>query len=455
MRRYKWILVFFIGLNSFSQNKQVLYDFAGLPQTLLLNPGLETNYQFHIGMPLLSGVSSELGITGFSVSDIFGVNSNSITDKVATVLKNIDSSDYLKINSQIEVFSAGFRFDEKTYISFGFYEELDAIGYAPKDILSLLTEGNAASLNRTFSVSQVLFKLDILGVVHAGITKKVNDQLTLGGRFKVYSSSLNLETVNNYGTFTTNLGNNNIYIQSLDNININLRSSGLVENNEYIYDAKTYLKNTFLGGNIGVGLDFGLTYHMSPQLQFSGSIVDVGFVNHKKNIQNTAITGSFTFEGIEFEYDGSNRNYWNELETAFKEQLPDTENNESYVSWRPTKLNAAIKYSFGEKRSKYCYDNTFKEFYTDAFGAQLYAVFRPLREQFALTGFYEKSLSNKLHAKVTYTLDDYSYYNIGLGVSAQIWKINFYGLLDNIAALSDISSANNISLQFGFNFIFN
>jgi hypothetical protein len=202
-------------------------------------------------------------------------------------------------------------------------------------------------------------------------------------------------------------------------------------------------------------LDFGLTYHMSSQLQFSGSIIDVGFVNHKKNIQNTAITGSFTFEGIEFEYDGSNRNYWNELETAFKEQLPNTENNESYVSWRPTKVNAAIKYSFGEKRSKYCYDNTFKEFYTDAFGAQLYAVFRPLREQFALTGFYEKSLSNKLHAKVTYTLDDYSYYNIGLGVSAQIWKINFYGLLDNIAALSDISSANNISLQFGFNFIFN
>ena len=81
MRRYTWILVFFIGLDSFSQNKQILYDFAGLPQTLLLNPGLETNYQFHIGMPLLSGVSSELGITGFSVSEIFGVNSNSITDK--------------------------------------------------------------------------------------------------------------------------------------------------------------------------------------------------------------------------------------------------------------------------------------------------------------------------------------------------------------------------------------
>ena len=56
----------------------------------------------------------------------------------------------------------------------------------------------------------------------------------------------------------------------------------------------------------------------------------------------------------------------------------------------------------------YCYDNTFKELYTDAFGAQLYTVFRPLRQQFALTGFYEKSFLNKLDVKVTYTADNYS-----------------------------------------------
>jgi len=283
----------------------------------------------------------------------------------------------------------------------------------------------------------------------------MSDQLTLGGRFKIYSSALNAESTSNSGTFTTNLGNNNIYVHRLDNINTNFKTSGLIENNEYINDANTYLKNTFLGGNLGVGLDFGLTYLITPQLKFSGSILDVGFVNHKTNIKNTVTKGSFTFEGITFEFDQSNVDYWNELEAAFKEQLPNTENNESYVSWRPAKLNAAIKYSFGEKTSRYCYDNTSKEFYTDAFGAQLYAVFRPLNEQFALTGFYEKSISNKVHAKVTYTIDDYSFYNIGLGVSAQIWKINFYGILDNIVALSDISSANNISLQFGFNFIFN
>ncbi|MGY8940115.1 MAG: DUF5723 family protein, partial [Flavobacteriales bacterium] len=404
MRRYTWILVFFIGLNSFSKNKQVLYDFAGLPQTLLLNPGLETDYKFHIGVPLLSGISSEIKSTGFSLSEIFSVNNNTINDKISAVLNKIDANDYVKVNSQIEVFSAGFRFDEKTYISFGFYHELDAIGYIPKDFLTLATDGNAAYLNSMFSLSQLSYKLDVLGVMHAGVTRKMSDQLTLGGRFKMYSSALNAESTSNSGTFTTNLGNKNSYVHRLEDINTNFRTSGLIENNEYINDPNTYLKNTFLGGNLGVGIDLGFTYLINPQLQLSGSLIDLGFVNHTKNIKNNFIGGSFTFEGIEFDF-GSNRNYWQELDAAVQDQLPIVDNQDTYTSWRPAKLNAAIKYSFGEKRSKYCYDNTLKDFYKNGIGAQLYTVFRPLKQQFAFTSFYEKSFSNKLQAKITYTID--------------------------------------------------
>jgi hypothetical protein len=454
MRIIVLIFTFLIGLNSFSQNKQVLYDFAGLPQTLLLNPGLETDYKFHIGMPLLSGISSEIKSTGFSLSEIFSVNNNTINDKISAVLNKIDANDYLKVNTQIEVFSAGFRFDKKTYISFGFYQELDAIGYLPKDAFTLINEGNTSYLNKSFSISEMIYKLDVLGVIHVGISRKVSDKLTLGGRFKVYSSALNLETTNNSGTFTTRLGNNNIYVHHLDNVNFNTRTSGLISNNEYISDASTYIENSLLGGNLGAGIDLGFTYHVTPQLQLSGSLIDLGFVQHTKNIKNKLIVGSFTFEGIEFEFD-SNRNYWGELDAALKEQLPIVDNQDSYTSWRPAKVNAAIKYSFGEKRSKYCYDNTLKDFYTNAFGAQLYSVFRPLRQQFAFTSFYEKSFSNKLQAKITHTIDDYSYYNIGVGVSAKIWKINFYGILDNLTKLSDISTSNNVSLQFGFNLLFN
>ena len=75
----------------------------------------------------------------------------------------------------------------------------------------------------------------------------------------------------------------------------------------------------------------------------------------------------------------------------------------------------------------------------NAFGLQLYSIFRPLKQQFAFTSFYEKYFSKSVYAKVTYTVDNYAYANIGEAVSAQFRNINFYGILNNITKLLDVS----------------
>ena len=451
MKKVVLILVLVLSVNTFSQNKQVLYDFAGLPQTLLLNPGLETNLKFHIGLPLISGFSAEIGSTGFSVADIFADDGRDINDKIASLLENVDSKDYLKLNTQIEVFSAGYHFNDKTYLSIGFYEELDFIFFLPKDVLTLATEGNTSPLGRSFDFSHLNLNADLLGVIHAGITRKVNRKLTIGGRLKIYSSAINVESINNTGTFsTTTPGDNNISVSRLENVNVSYKTTGIAD-----ISGGSVLANTFLGGNLGLGGDVGFSFRATPQLKISASLVDFGFINHSKNIENTTREGSFTTEGLEFQYDNTDPDYWKQLNDGFKAAIPELTNEDSYMAWRPSKLNAAVKYSFGETRSQYCYDRTFKETYTDAFGVQLYSLFRSLRNEYAFTGFYEKSFTTKVHAKLTYTLDNYSYNNIGLGVSAQFGNVNFYGILDNVAELSDISSAKNVSLQFGFNLMFN
>ena len=210
MKKFLWFLLILFMHKIGAQNKPIGYDFAELPQTLLLNPAEETNYKFHIGLPLLSGFSTEIGSTGFVLNDIFTRDNRSINDKIATLVNTVNADDFLKINTQIEVLNAGFRLNDEMYLSFGFYEELEAIGYFPKDFLVLFTEGNNQYINRNFSISQVNYKLDFLGVFHAGISKKMNEKLTLGARFKIYSSAINYESKNNTGTFTTVEGSNNL-----------------------------------------------------------------------------------------------------------------------------------------------------------------------------------------------------------------------------------------------------
>jgi hypothetical protein len=445
----------------FSQNKQVLFGFAETPQTLMLNPGAETNYRFHAGVPLLSGISTNIGTSGLVLTDLFLNDNVNINTKLGNIVNQLDDNDNITFNAQVEVFNGGYRYDDKTYLSFGFYEEVDAMIYFPNDVATLLYEGNNAYLNRSFSLSEILFKADILGVLHAGITRKIDSKLTLGGRFKIYSSSLNLKTTNNSGTFTTNLGADNIYRHHLNNLNINIHTSGITNSDgDVLKDATSLYKDTFFGGNMGVGIDLGFTYRYSSTLEFTGSIIDLGFINYSKDNKTYTVNGDYIFDGLNFQYpDPSNpRDYWGDLNNDFKENVVSEDNDESYTSFRPTKLNLAVKHRFGRTRlNKACYygEAAYDEQYRSAVGIQLYSIFRPLKNQFAFTTFLEQSIHENLHAKVTYTADEYSFSNFGLGISGQIGKVNLYGIVDNIIELEDIAVANNVSFQIGINLIFN
>ena len=438
-----------------AQNRPILYDFANIPQTLLFNPALENTNKFHVGIPLLSGVYAEYGNSGFTLFDLFANDGTTFTDKVNQVLTQLDERDFGTIHSQVELINVGLRLRKNIYLNFGFYHEIDGIAYYPRDVITLLNEGNAAYVGRIFTISQLNFKFDALGVAHIGASIKINENLSVGGRLKMYSSAFNFQTRNNVGSFTTVLGSNNLYTHYLTNLDINFYSSGLFRNDEFISDGSSYFKNTFFGPNSGLGIDLGVAYQISPQLQFSASVLDFGFIRYKEDNQNTSVNGSYTFEGVNFQYDPNNAvDYWGQITDAFKAQVTTTDNQDKYTAWRPTKFNAALKYSFGERRSKICYDNNFKDYYTDAVGAHLFTIFRPLYPQVALTGFYQKAISDKLQAKVTYTIDDYSYHNLGLGLSIQISKLQLYTTFDNIFNYGNITRANNISFQIGANLIF-
>ena len=453
-----YILFFILAItSSINAQQQLSFSFGEIPQNLMLNPGAETNFKSHYGIPVFSNLSFRAGFTGFTLADLFLNDSRDFNLKFEEVLNKIDSDDYININTVVEVLSAGLRIDDKTYVSFGFYEELDLITYLPKDITELVYYGNEPFLNRPFSISELVMKVDMLGVLHAGMSRKVDEKLTIGGRLKIYSSSLNIETNNNSGTITATTNNTNIIRQTLDNLDAEIRTSGIIDSNgdanEFSNDV---FSNTLLGGNLGLGFDVGLTYHFSPQLEFTGSIIDVGFIKYSKNTRNFTAKGNYILDGINFEYNSDDpSDYWEQLEEDFNANVPTEETENTYTSWRPMKINAALKYSFGEKRSKFCYTKTHKQYYYNSIGFQIHTIMRPLKHQFSFTSFYEKSFSKNTHTKFTHTINDYSAAIFGVATSLRVGKLNIFGVLDNILAVTDVASANNISLNFGFNIVIN
>ena len=444
----KYILFLILAITtSINAQQQLSFSFGEIPQNLMLNPGAETNFKSHYGIPVFSNFQLTIGNTGFQMGDLFSNDSRSFNEKFEKVLDQLSPDDYINLNTKVDVLRFGYRYDNKTYISIGFYEELDLMVYFPKDAIEVLYYGNDPFFNRSFSISQAIMKADILGVLHAGMSRKVDEKLTIGGRVKIYSSSLNVETNNNSGSITTTTNNINISRLTLQNLDAEIRTSGIADSNDVF-------SNTLLGGNLGLGFDVGLTYHFSPQLEFTGSILDLGFIKHSKNTRNFTAKGNYILDGINFEYNSDDPlDYWQQLEQDIDARIPTEETEDAYTSWRPMKLNAALKYSFGERRNKFCYSKTHKQYYYNSIGFQIHTIMRPLKPQFSFTSFYEKSLSKKIHTKFTHTINDYSAAIFGVATSLQIGKLNIFGVLDNILAVTDVASANNISLNFGFNIV--
>jgi hypothetical protein len=394
----------------------------------------------------LSGISTNIGVSGFSASDLFlndGVNFN---DKFNNLLSSIENTDFITINQQMDLINGGFAIGEeekRAYLSFGIYQEFDFFSFIPQDIISLFVNGN--EIGKKYNFSDINFKADLSSVLHIGFHKKIHNDLIVGARLKGYSNIININSTQNNGYLYTDPAT---YKQTLYS-NILINTSGVANYKEDDFAsnfASNFPKKMFFGGNLGLGIDVGLTYKVKENLHLTASVLDFGAIKHTKELKNYRYFGFYRFE--------------NPIDLADQE-LPSKENiYNNYTTWRPLKFNSSIKYSFDQKiyskndESRYI-DNYSESIYESSVGAQFFMMSTSKTPIFALTGFYEKKISETFNLKLTYTLDSFTYTNIGMGVSSKLGPVNFYIVGDNLIGYTNINKMNNLSLQFGLNLVFN
>ncbi len=456
---------------------QILYDFDQIPQTLMLNPGAEVDYNKHFGVPFLSNIYFEIGATNKNVTynNIFaGTNDN--TDRFRNLIaQNPDSKDAFIINQQIEFINAGLRLkNPKYYLSFGMYQEIEGFAKYPDDIANLYLNGNdqnrdgVPEINDIFRFDQVNFVGELVGVFHIGISKKINNKLNIGGRFKLLSGSLNFKSTKNSGNYS--LSGGNPFSHNFIGIDAQVNSSGFLNPNgsSSVVDISQAISGLFFfGGNFGLGMDLGFTYHTDNNVTFTGSLLDLDFIKYSNDVTSFDIKEDFKIEDLDYfnPPEGDELDYWQTKLTDFYNEgrFPIDTINTGYNSFRSPKINASVKYNLQNRRTKRksairnvsCDVDYAGEELESALGIQVYTDFKPSKTFWAVTGFYSRELSKSINAKITYTYDQFSPYNIGLGLSTHIKNFNFYATADNLLALPKVRDSNYQSIQFGMNFIFN
>jgi len=459
-----------------AQNKQLLYDFYEIPQSLMLNPGVKVPYKWHVGVPLLSGFSLQAGTSGITVNDLFANDGVDFTTKFRDkVINGMSKNDEISLSGQLELFTVGFRSRNRPsdYISFGMYGEGYLSQFWPEDLAVLAFEGNADNIGRRFDLNHLATQGEVVNVFHFGVNRRLNDSWSVGARAKIYSSVLEFRSANNQGYFETTSGENNILRNTLVS-DMTLRTSG-VQDFLDILDEDTdttsedlmnrFIERSLFGGNLGLGFDIGFTHRFGETSYLTGSLLDVGFVYHRNAVKNYTLNGSASNEGIEIilpeDLDDFEDDLWQELIDDFEEQVPLEDNENPYITLRPIKLNASFRYHFGQPKDKArdcgCLINETSPSrnmdYLNAVGAHLFMINRVRGPQAALTAFYQRRFGNILALKTTYTIDKYTFSNLGLGLNLQAGALNFYIMADNLLSYSNIPDSHYASLQFGFNII--
>ena len=461
----KWLMFLGVFVSLHSQNKQLLYGFTDVPQQILLNPGTQVDYLGYIGVPLVSQIHLKAGITGFSAFDIFADDGRDFNQKLREVAYSMDSKDFVGFNQQLEIFSAGFSIrtslEDKLFISFGMYQESDIFSYFPKDYAILANEGNYNNLNRRFDLDHLSVSAEVLSVFHIGVNQKINSKWTLGIRGKVYSSIAQVSSTNNTGSFITVPSTNN-NLKHIFDLNMSLQTSGISFLREPNVNEELGLlkKRLLFGGNLGVGVDIGFTHQPTPEWTIDASLQDIGFINYSKDVKTFILDNYLEYEGVSSVFPQitsgqTAQDYWDEVEDDFEELVEIDSTTTSYTKWRPIKLNSSMSYNFGRKVDKECNclsksDTTFQ----NRVGVHIFAMQRPNHFQWALSAFYYRKIFKGLQLKTSYTVDAYSFKNVGLGMSAALGPLQFYIMADNLLEYQNLAKSQSVSLQLGFNYIF-
>ena len=457
MRKVFLMGLLFLSIVSFGQNKQILYNFTSVPQSLMSNPGADVKYKYYFGVPLLSGISANVGSSGFTAYDLFANDGVDFNTKLKNVVLSTSRNDKIALNEQIELFSGGFQvgnWENKGYVSFGMYHEFDFWSYIPQDLAILALYGNKDYIGKVFNLGDLSLKSEMLSVFHIGYHKSIKENLIVGGRAKLYSSAFNVRSTNNSGYIYTIPSSTTVYDQVISS-DLELNTSGISKYIEKGYEgdiASDIQKKALFGGDLGLGFDLGFTYYPKKNSQVTASVVDIGFVKHSKDVETFTYKGYYNYEGINPKFDG-NTNSQNVFR-EFNDAIPRDTTYTKYTTLRPVKLNASYQYLFDDTRGGDCNCSGKEAEYKNAVGAQFFMMTTPRAPMVALTGFYRRNLLDNLQMKATYTLDTFSYTNIGLGLSGNLGKFNLYFLADNLLEYKDLSKANSLSFQFGFNFIF-
>jgi hypothetical protein len=456
--------VFFLALmftvNAYSQQDLTINTMPIIPQSSYTNPAFQPIPTTYIGFPALSSVYFGFCNTGFKYKDLFHYNTaeDSLNLTMGNMISKLAKVNYLSANLDEELFAFGFRAG-KGYFDFSYGVKANFQFAYPRDLIKLAWQGNGQFVGNQADFSGIGINASLYKELALGYSRQVkidNENFTVGGRIKILSGLANIYTQSSDATwgisqsdfgyntstnFKVNMDLPNSAIEGLDSMGSKTYNSG--NNNNSV---SQFLFNS---SNFGLGVDLGAAYKLNNQWNFGASVLDLGFINWKEgggsNVGNySSNVNNFNFDGVDFAQfiglsDSLQKVKQKNMEDSIKNIFKIKSSHNSYKSPLGTKFYLTAEYSLTR------HDVAAVLFRGEMMDGKLHP---------SETVSYNKWFGNSFSASVSYSIENRSYNNVGLGMALNLGPWQLYILTDNFYCLLNPEGTKTVNLHFGMNFIF-
>ncbi len=443
----------FSAPSSFAQMNNTLYHMKGVPQNHYLNPAFQPKCNIYIGFPALSSISLGYDNNSLDFDDIIFKGSGEFADSLITPLHPSYDTDlfldklhdrlYISPEVSLSLLTFGFR-SKAWYFTFDLSDVNSFRLSLPKDLFGIMLQGNGAYVGKTADFSNFNVDINYYRQYSVGASRNITDKLTAGLKGKLLFGKANFSFDDvDIGLYTDPETYNLLFHSKFT-----MHSSGPYEFNDSLGNPVDVLYATWLeslfsgdidlsvlegtdasyllehGGNIGFAVDLGMEYRLNDRINFSASVIDLGFIKWKEDVYSFKQNGTFEFTGVDISEGLLSEDFDSTMDAEF-ENLGDsivdifelTSSNDPYTTWLPTKIYLGATYRIHPLLTVGLLSRS------EIYGGKL-------RQSVTLSA--NTLLANFLSLSVSYSMMNYSYNNLGIGMAIRGGPIQFYFVTDRI-----------------------
>lgn len=451
-------IISFVGVVKAQDGNNTSYFLSNLPQRYRLNPAYQPEYKVFIGLPGLSGISLNYLNSSFTVEDMLYKRDDSVYMDINKFYKSLHKRNYMYFNNENSILSIGVK-AKKWYGTLDITQRNDFLFRYNKDLFTFLKYGNIDHPSMDFGKLGV--NMNSYLEVALGLSKQVNDKLTVGGRFKVLMGIANVHMTDSDLDIVTE-ADGTMKLHSRQNIRISapvqIRNERTgqpfplnepIEWDDFDFDTDDLGISDFLHAkNPGFAIDLGGEYKWDERLKLFASLTDLGFIRwgNKENNYNFYQDADFLWEGADISNSLNKNNEGHiSVDSAFQKITDDLKDNfrlkskgGSYTTMLSPKLYLGATYQL---------NRTFDV--GGLFRASLVnGMFIP-----SLTASANGRLIRNISASVSYSITRGSYVNLGAGLTAKLGPFQLYVETDNLLACN-YTNTQSASGRFGINLLF-